>query len=126
MKNWIEATEQLVKTLEQENAALAALEMQRATSLLPAKMQALAAFEQAKEFLSSLPEVAEERDTLSGRLRELVAENRRLLERAMTVQGRVIEIVVSAIPAEDLASRYGTPAKAYGARTRPLTLSARA
>ena len=64
---------------------------------------------------------------MARRLGELAGENKRLLERAVIVQGRVIGTVVRAIPkAVGGAPRYGAGgALSETARMRPMALSAR-
>lgn len=87
----------LAAILEQENAALAALDFPRAIALLPEKQEAVRLFSDPPP--NSVPD----------HLRDLADTNRRLLERAMAVQGRVIELVVAALPQQAAAGRY-TPA----------------
>lgn len=131
----IAAATRLADTLAQENAALAALDMPRAVAMLPAKLAATEAFTAAQAALHAAPR----RPPLSpARLREaavltraLVAaahENRRLLARAIAVQGRVISIIARA------ARAAAAPPVGYGAAgtllqtTRPaaVALTARA
>lgn len=81
----------LVETLEAENAALARLDLPGATSLLAEKQRTVA------EFAAIEPHPAAER--VARRLRALALENKRLLERAIAVQGRVIGIVAQAAAA---------------------------
>lgn len=84
----------LAEILEQENAALAALDLPRAVALLPDKQEAVRLF-------SVHPPGA-----ALDHLRELADTNRRLLERAIAVQGRVIELVATALPQPAVAGRY--------------------
>jgi hypothetical protein len=118
----------LADVLERENEALRAMDLHRAASLLPEKTAALAD-------LSAAVETAEEpanpvlasaaRRSAAERLDGLAAENRRLLERAIAAQQRVIAIVVSAVAGVATGSSYGS----NGCRNRPagpMALSTRA
>ena len=104
-------TDRLVDILIRENAALIAMDLPRAASLLPEQTAALAD-------LAACGDPA-----ALHRLEPLVAENRRLLERAMTAQERVIGIVAQALSG---------PVSAYGATGRmtrpsgPVAISTRA
>lgn len=111
------AAVRLADVLATENAALAALNMTAAARLLPEKIAAADAFAavQAEAFKASAGRSRAELETLARRLRDLTAENRRLLERAMRVQGRVIETVARA--ARITAERAAAPA--YGRRPAP-------
>lgn len=84
----------LVQTLEQENAALAALDLPRAATLLAEKQEALRLF------------AVQPPDTPPAGLRELAEANRKLLERAVAVQGRVIALIAAALPQPAGAGRY--------------------
>lgn len=84
----------LAEILEQENAALTALDLPRAIALLPDKQEAVRLF--SAQPLGAAPD----------RLRELADTNRRLLERAIAVQGRVIELVAAALPQPAAVGRY--------------------
>ena len=122
----------LAEALRAENEALSALDMTRAAAITPGKIQASDAF--AAAFAASKRqgsraegperEIAEQ---LATRLKTLGDENRRLLERAISLQSRVIETIAgAALPAATPAT-YG----AAGLRLRThaptaLTLSARA
>ena len=114
----IAAAVRLADVLQTENAALAAMNMPAAARLQPEKLAAADAFAQAQAGAVKAgrtpgrhgPELA----SLARRLSDLGAENRRLLERAMLVQGRVIATVAKA--ARATAERS---APSYGARGRP-------
>ena len=118
----IAAAVRLADVLQTENAALAALNMAAAARLLPEKLAAADAFAiaqagaGAKERQAGRPGV--ELDAVAQRLQALAAENRRLLERAMLVQGRVIATVAKAAraTAERAAPGYGA---LHGARNAP-------
>ncbi len=123
----IDAAVRLADTLARENQALAALDLPLAASLLADKQRAADAFLVAQTLAlhdASARQHATTRD-LAARLATLAEENRRLLERAIAVQGRVIGVLARAARPE--ASGYG----AHGGRTafsRPgaIALSARA
>lgn len=75
----------LETVLQQENAALRAMELKRAVSLLNEKASALAAFTGTKP-----PE------SLLCRIRDAAEANAALLDQAIKVQARVIRIVAKA------------------------------
>lgn len=118
---WPQPASRLAAILAEENAALAALDFPRAIALLPAKTEAAAAFQVAQ---ATWPDPA----AVAALLSELATENRRLLQRAMDVQGRVIEIVASAIPRalQRAAPCYGARGKLPLPRVPPVSVSARA
>jgi flagellar biosynthesis/type III secretory pathway chaperone len=89
----------LADVLARENAALQALDLPAAAALLPQKQAAIDA-------LASGP--AEPPKAAQGlRLRTLVTENQALLERAIRVQARVIEIVAGAYKPAAGTRTYG-------------------
>ena len=117
------AVDALSAVLAQENAALTALDPRRAAGLLEAKRQATDALARA----GTLHPGALPSRTAAERLRDLALENRRLLERAITVQGRVIGIVARAAARPVAAPRYAAHGgMARVGRTGPVALSARA
>lgn len=127
----VQAARHLGATLEAENAALAALDVVRATGMLPAKAQATDAFLAAQSLARAgmpLGISAAEAAALSQRLAALAEENKRLLSHALRVQGRVIRLLADAIapqPAQQ-GGRYGAsgaPARAGG--MSPIAMSAR-
>ena len=89
----------LIAVLEQENAALTAMDLPRAAALVVRKTAAI-------ERLAGLPASR----PAAERLDDLARHNRRLLERAMIAQERVIGIVARA------AANVDAP---YGAGGRP-------
>jgi hypothetical protein len=113
----------LTDVLERENAALAALDMTRTGALLGEKRVACDALAQAhRDDREAMPPNA-----AMPRLRDLAEENRRLLERAMAVQGRVIEVIARAAPRAAAVPGYGaTGGRAGSGRPIPLAFSARA
>lgn len=120
----IAAVSGLADLLERENAALAAMDLPRAAAMLTEKtagVAALAAAAGERNAAASPPDLV----LAARRLNVLALENRRLLERAMEAQERVIGIVARAV-----ASTATRPA--YGARgivevaSEPMALSTRA
>jgi hypothetical protein len=124
---FIDAAARLADALARENQALTALDLALAASLLADKQRAADAFLAAQTLAphdASVTRHPAARD-LAARLASLAEENRRLLERAIAVQGRVIGVLARAARPE--ASGYGS----HGGRTafsRPgaIALSARA
>ena len=113
--------ERLAAVLAEENAALAAFDLAKAASLVPAKREA------TERLLHDTTASADPllRAALS-RLRELAEENRRLLLRAMTAQRRVMELVAQAAARPRPASRYAADGTHATGRTAPLALLAQA
>lgn len=121
------AAEALASTITAENTALAALDLPAAVRLLAQKNQHGEAFlaAQARSLAAGLPALPRER---LKQLAELAADNKRLLERAITVQGRVISSIARAVP-RAIASpsqRYASDGKLAGGRPVAMALSARA
>ncbi len=117
----IDAAEQLVDALAAENVALDAMDFPAAAALLDRKAAAAAAFTAAqlaagaagKAGAATTPALLERAQELGRALEALAGANRTLLERAMTVQGRVIGIVAG-------AARQATPMPGYGMGGRPV------
>jgi len=116
----------LADILARENEALTALDLVAAAALLAAKTR-------ATEALAS----THARHAAAGRtaplafapaLRDLAAENRRLLERALAVQGQVLDIIAQAVPrASAYAPRYGNAGALVGAtQALPVAIAASA
>lgn len=101
-KDLIEAGTLLADTLEAENAVLAVLDLARAAGMLAGKQHAVAGFTVAQ---GALPDAGAER--MVRRLQALAAENKRLLERAIAAQGRVIGVVARAAAAIEAPPGYG-------------------
>ena len=95
-KTVIDAADLLSDLLEQENAALERMDLASATALVAAKQQAIAALVAAQSDPGQ-PDAAEIQAS-TQRLSELASANRRLLERAITVQDRVLGMIASALP----------------------------
>jgi hypothetical protein len=115
----------LADVLQRENTALAALDLARAASLVAEKRFAADAFALAQGIAGTLalqPHVID----IASRLRDLAAENRRLLERAIAVQSRVIGVIARAMPPAATPRYAATGALARSVRPTAFTLSARA
>lgn len=129
----IDAALSLVQILAQENDALRSFDLRYAASLTDGKARAIEAFvsAQTKQDRSKTagPAQREAVIEMAARLRDLVAENRRLLERAIGVQQRVIGVVARAAPQALAAknSRYSPDGSLAATRRMPaVALSARA
>lgn len=121
----IEAAVALADTLTRENAALLAQDLAGAAAMLERKQAAAAAFAAAQAEASEPAPPDVDRQRLAAQLRDLATENRRLLEQAIRVQGRVIGIVARAATPRPAMARYGaTGAVARGA-VAPVIVSAR-
>ena len=96
-----DAASALEAVLVAENAALERADPQAAVALVKQKVAAANALDAG----SVSDEAAE-------RLRDLAAENRRLLEGAIEVQNRIITIIARAAQAVPSTSRYGAEGKA--------------
>lgn len=124
----IDAAVELADTLARENEALARMDLARAASLLSAKRRAAEAFEQACSGTdgSSAPTKRHLAKTVEQQLAVLADENRRLLERAIRAQGRVIGTIAAALARSNEESGYRADG-AIAQRCAPaLALSARA
>lgn len=123
------ASAALAALLEHENRLLEALDLAAAAALLPAKQEAASAFLRAQTHsrASGGPAGGAALAGLAARLRILVAENRRLLERGLAAQGRVIAVIARAVRAHPAtAARYGASGTLAAPRTpTPLAISAR-
>ena len=120
----IDAATDLARVLDAENEALNRLDLTAAVALLPAKTDAVAAFATVAE--RTVPDGGEETQAAALRLSEAVAENRRLLERAMVVQRHVIATVLSAGTPEPRTSRYGASGQVASGARAALAFRARA
>ncbi|MCR0981278.1 hypothetical protein [Roseomonas populi] len=129
------AGQRLAEALRAENEALSRLDLTRAATLATAKVQASDAFTAAYGAATKTGagpgsmggELRAAAETLALRLRDLSDENRRLLERAIGLQSRVIETIAgAAIPASRPATYGGLGQRAMPRQTPSLTLAARA
>lgn len=98
------AADRLEAVLQAENIALLQPDLAAAASLLPEKLAAVGALGAA----APLPQTPAGAD-LAARLKDLGQENRRLLEKAILVQSRVVELVARA------AQTSGRQDRRYGA-----------
>lgn len=122
------ASAALATLLEHENRLLEALDLAAAAALLPVKQGATATFLRATKASGNIAPAGRAAMTgLGVRLRTLAAENRRLLERGLAAQGRVIAVIARAVRAHPAtAPRYGASGALAGPRTpAPLAISAR-
>ncbi len=107
----INAIETLADAVAAENAALQALDLPAAAALLARKQTAAASFAAARPAAAPTPALR----AAAIRLRALADENRRLLERAIAVQTRVLGVLAGAARASNPAPRYGRSGS-YAAR----------
>lgn len=121
-ENVADAAAELAAILQAENAALAALDLRRAGAMVSMKTHA------AEAFLAARAASGNTGNAGGDRLAGLVEENRRLLRRAIAVQGRVIEVIARAVPRalHQAAPCYGAQGRARTARPPALAVSARA
>ena len=128
----LHAGQRLAEALREENEALARLDLSRATTLATAKVQASDAFAAAygaatRTGSSARGELRDAAETLALRLRDLSDENRRLLERAISLQYRVIETIAgAALPASRPVTYGGMGQRAMPRQTPSMALAARA
>ncbi len=129
----------LAETLEHENAALDAFDIARATDLVDAKAEALADMQmliaeravaraEATQ-LTTRRDETDEVERLGRRLMVAVERNKRLLQRALVVQGRIIGMIARAVPRAMAmnASRYGSQGRIHAQDLeQPIALSSRA
>jgi hypothetical protein len=116
--------QRLAEALQAENEALSALDLPSAAGLATAKMQAADAFAAAFAAARKTGARAEglERRTaadLTDRLQHLGQENRRLLERAIAIQSRVIETIAGAALPRGGSGAYGAAGRPAGGRQPP-------
>ena len=132
MRTMLAAGLRLEEALRAENEALARLDMTRAASLATAKVRASDAFAAATTAAGrgGAPPEGEERraaEGLAGALRDLSAENRRLLEQAIALQSRVIETIAGAAIPASRPTTYGGAGQRATARQAPaLAVATRA
>lgn len=100
---FVTAAQRLVDILEQENDALKRHDFPSATLLLAAKDAAVA--DLAKQ---PSPVATDPLATLMRHVTALANENQSLLERALTVQTRIIRIVARACAPPPAATQYNT------------------
>jgi len=106
---------------EAENMALAGLDLPQAGAMLARKQRALADLAAAQTVAAATPRSAAER--MARRLQGLAIENKRLLERAIATQNRVIGVIAQAAKDGAAAGGYGP---SHGGRPVAVALSAKA
>jgi hypothetical protein len=125
------AAARLAETIATENAALAALDLPASVAAGSDKQRAAEAFTAALQARASPIEADRRRkaEAVGRQLSALVQENRRLLERAIAAQWRVIEIIARAARREIMASasRYNAfGAPLAGECLQPMAILSRA
>ncbi|MEO3474490.1 hypothetical protein AAFN86_21670 [Roseomonas sp. CAU 1739] len=131
MDSLILAGQRLAEALRAENEALAKLDLPRAATLATSKIAASDAFAaayaaQAKHGAAPDGPVRQAAAVLTRRLEELGQENRRLLERAVALQSRVIETIAGAALQRNAPQGYAPAGhRQAGGATLAMTLSAR-
>jgi flagellar biosynthesis/type III secretory pathway chaperone len=123
------AARRLLDALRAENEALARLDLATAGELGQAKRQAADAFAAAfaaAQRSGTRAEGAERSraEEVALRLRDLTAENRRLLERAIELQSRVIETIAGAAKPPGPGT-YGARGRAREARGGAVSVLSR-
>jgi hypothetical protein len=134
MDTLLAAGTRLADALLAENEALARLDMPGAAGLAGAKVRAAEAFAAAfaaARKVGARPDSAAQREgarDMAARLEALGAENKRLLQRAIAVQSRVIETIAAAALPRAANPVYGAagrrPAAPRQAPTMALALRA--
>jgi hypothetical protein len=118
-----EAAQRLADVLTQENDALKRMDFSAAVALVPAKETALAELTKQPRGQTISPPLA----MLGQHLGKLATENQLLLERAIAIQTRIVQIVARACVPPPAAVRYGgSGGRAPSNRTAALALSTRA
>lgn len=123
------AAQRLMEALRAENAALARLDLAAAAELAGAKRQAADAFAAAYDAASRSGSRAEgearrRAEEVALRLKDLTAENRRLLERAIDLQSRVIEAIAGALRPPGPGT-YGDQGRVRAGRPAPVSFASR-
>lgn len=124
------AAQRLAEALRAENEALARLDLAAAAGLAVAKRQASDAFAAAFDAASRSGSRAGGADRaraeeIAAALRVLTAENRRLLERAIELQSRVIETIAGAAKPPGPGT-YGERGRAREGRAAAVSFLSRA
>ena len=126
----IDAAGRLADTIARENAALDALDLPLVAGLLAEKQAAMVAFGAAERLAQQtgpyMMAGRQRQEVLkqAERLRSLAEENKRLLERAIAVQGRVIGTLVSGV--KPIAQRYGAQGSLHRSSLGAIALSSSA
>ena len=123
----IDAAVDLAEILARENEALARMDLARAAAMLGAKRRAAEAFERAYGAKPGHEAAGRPAGPVERQLADLAQENRRLLERAIRAQGRVIGTIAGAVARSADEGFYRADGARASRRKAPaLTLSARA
>lgn len=130
-ENLAAALQRLAGVLQEENDALLASDIPRATALAGEKREAVEQFiaARAETQTGALRSAGTELRNLAARLPELAERNRQLLTRAMAVQTRIIGMIAGAAARTEQANELRYTARGASRRTggaRPVALSARA
>ncbi|WP_428376603.1 hypothetical protein [Lichenicoccus sp.] len=127
MSSLLDASSLLLDVLDAENAALRRLDLAAAVALVAAKQAALARFEAARPRTPPPHGSEPALGAAAIRLQAALAENRKLLERAMTVQGRIMALLARAAREQIPEQRYGSQGCYQSGRNdRPFALNWRA
>jgi hypothetical protein len=123
----IAAASGLADLVARENAALDAVDLAAAAAMAPSKRSATQRFLRARAGVATLSadEIAALR-AVGENLERLAAINRRLLERAIFVQGRVIGSLARAIPRGAGTPRYAADGMVAASCSQPVAFVARA
>lgn len=123
----LDAASAMAEALQAENAALASLDIGAAVQMYARKRDAAAALTAARATATPTAGQRQQAETLTRTLLDLTRENKRLLERALYVQGRIMRTLARAAPRAFAAMpRYRADGRIVAAN-RPLAfaLSAR-
>lgn len=117
----LEAVQALTRLLTEENDALAAMDFARAGAVLAPKHAAADAL--AAAWRAATPQEIPQAELVA--LGHLAEENRRLLNRALRVQRRVLELVARAARTADPTARYGSSGQLRSRNAGPRALATR-
>ena len=132
MQDLLHAAQRLAEALDAENQALLDLDLARAVPLATAKQQATEAFAAA---CATVAKTGARGDAtlrhataeMTARLQGLGEENRRLLQRAISIQAQVIETIAGAALPRSHGGGYGAAGKPNILRRPPaLAVTTRA
>jgi hypothetical protein len=112
---------EVAEVLTTENALLAACDYRGVAGLLARKQLALERLSAARR-----SEANEGHTELARRVGTLTAENRRLLDRAVDVQRRVVDIICNAAREKLSSDRYGANGRRAAGASTALTFRVRA
>jgi hypothetical protein len=119
----LDAAKRLADVLTQENDALRRMDFPAAVAMVPAKEAALTELTKQPAPNTVAPPLA----ALAQRLAGLATENQMLLQRAISVQTRIVQIVARACaPAPAVAPYGGRGGRVLSSRAGALALSTRA